>query len=542
MSAPSPVEISEILQNIFSHCDDCDMYRNLLVCQQWSDVGLDMLWYKITDLRPFLELFGELEGKGETYASESYIFAGVPSFVSWERFEKVYQNRIRIISLDSTDIEYRPALSTLSQMRSEGPLLPKLHTLRWYGLSGLGLIEPSVMFMHSGIREFAITQFEDDDDDDDLEDLEADVLVSFCAAISARMPFLSCLHLRVYPLQIYEKSVVALMKRLPNLREILVPPFPDLTQISLGLAEVPQIEIFIISNNFGEPPSSILKQSNPPQRLDLRKLQQMALYCTYPFGTNLLQSISSSQEMRSLTMESHYPEPSNNIRVLISQIATKFSHLTQLHLRYNSHICGTSTGRILGTLLSRPLAKDIIHLKHLIPILSSCPNIIQFDLQSPYPPAIDDHDMETIAKSWPGLEEFSFCHQPGVLLLKREKRLTLKALSHFSRHCPNLSKLQLYIDATSDHIPGVTSLKVKRFAKLRTFNVGPSPIDEHARVAYILAHFCSTETKLSFGSEWGHSDRIDPKINSTWRTAWKAVEPVLPVMTGMQEKIDSLQM
>ncbi|KAF9068314.1 hypothetical protein BDP27DRAFT_1448509 [Rhodocollybia butyracea] len=327
-------------------------------------------------------------------------------------------------------------------MRGEGPLLPKLHTLRWYGLSGLGLIEPSVMFMHSSIRKLVIDQL-----DSEAEELESDTFASYCAAISARMPFLSCLQLGVYPLQIFEKPMVALMKRLPNLREFLVPPFPDLTRISLGLAEVPQME------------SSLMDGGS----------------------------------------------------------------------------------EILDELLSQPLAKDIIHLKHLIPILSSCPNMIHFNLQFPYPPAIDDHDIETIAKSWPGLEEFSFCHQPGVLLLKREKRLTLKALSHFSRHCPNLSKLQLYIDATSGHIPDVTSMKVKRFAKLCMLNVGPSPIDGHAPVAYTLAHLCSTETRLSFGSGWGNSDKIDPEIDSTWRTAWEVVKAVLLWMTKMQQKIESLQ-
>ncbi|KAF9066281.1 hypothetical protein BDP27DRAFT_1365700 [Rhodocollybia butyracea] len=463
----------------------------------------------------FLELFGELKEQ-----NESYRYAKVPSFVSWKRFERVYQNRIRIITLDNPDTAYRRALSTLSQMRGEGPLLPKLHTLRWYGLSGLGLIEPSVMFMHSSIREFVIDQMVYE-----VEDLEPGIFASYCATISARMPFLSCLQIGVYPSQVYEKPIVALMKQLPNLRELLVPPFPDLTQISRGLAEVPQMEIFIISTNFSHLPSSILKHSNPPECVDLRKLQQMVLYCTYVFSTRLLQNISPTAEMRSLTMDSHDPETSDNIRILILQIATKFSHLTLLHLDHKPLVYGR--GRILDTLLSRPLAKDIIHFKHLIPILSGCPKIILFNLQSPYPPAIDDHDIETIAKSWPGLEEFSFCHQPVVLLLKREKRMTLKALSHFSLHCPNLSTLKLYLDATSDHIPDVISGEARRLEKLSMLDVGPSPIDENARVAYTLAHFCSTQTKLSFGNPWGYSDRIDPRINSTWRPEWKAVEAAL---------------
>ncbi|KAF9066278.1 hypothetical protein BDP27DRAFT_1330737 [Rhodocollybia butyracea] len=530
MSAPSPLNILEILYNILSYCNNSAKYRSLLVCQRWSNVGLDLLWYKITDLRPLLKLFGKLKKK-----SGSYKYIKTPSFASWQRFEKVYQNRIRIIAIEDPDTKYRSALSILSKMRGESPFLPKLHTLQWYGLSNLGLVEPSVMFMHDGMREFEIDRCDD-------EVLDQDAFTSYCAAISTRMPFLSDLRLGVSPLQIYQEPIVALMKQLPNLEDLDVPPFPDPTEIFLGLAEVPQMKRFRISSVFIYPPSSMLKLSNSRQCVDLETLHQIDLYCTYPFGTKFLQSISSSKT-KYLTITSHDPETSGNVCIIISLIATKFSFLTSLQLN-NLFLNGRADG-ILDNLLSQPLAKDMIQMGDLLPILNNCRNISWFELQSLYPADIDDKDVEIIAESWPGLTWFSLCYQPGVLLLEREKRLTLKALSHFSRHCPNMSTLQLYIDARSDHIPDVASFEVMRFAKLNNLDLGPSPINEPGPVVYTLAQLCPLETKLWLwtGSGWGskHLDDIDPRIRSTWRTNWNAVKAVLPVMLKMQGKIDSLQ-
>ncbi|KAF9066279.1 hypothetical protein BDP27DRAFT_1330738 [Rhodocollybia butyracea] len=530
MSAPSPLDIPEILNNILSYCNNSAKYRSLLVCQRWSNVGLDLLWYKITDLRPLLELFGDLKKKNGLYK-----YNKTPSSASWQRFERVYRNRTQIIAIDFPDTNYRSALSTLSKMRGEDPFLPKLHTLQWYGLSNLGLVEPSVMFMHDGIREFGI-----DRDDDDV--LDQDAFTSYCAAIGTRMPFLSDLRLGVSPLQIYQEPIVALMKQLPNLEDLDIPPFPDPTEIFLGLAEVPRLKRFRISSVFIYPPSSMLKLSNSRQCVDLETLQKMDMYCTYPFGTKFLQNISSS-EIKYLTITSHDPETSGNVCIIISLIATKFSFLTCLDIGYLSLIRREYS--ILNNLVSQPLAKDMVQIGDLLPILNNCRNITWFRLQSPYPADIDDNDVETIAKSWPGLTWFSLCYQPGVLLLEREKRLTLKALSHFSRHCPNMSTLQLYIDARSDHIPDVTCFEATRFAKLNKLDLGPSPINEPGPVAYTLAQLCPTETKLWLftGDGWGSEDLddIDPRIRSTWRTNWNAVKAVLPVMLKMQGKIDSLQ-
>ena len=75
MPVPRGLQILEVLENILSHCEDETNQQSVLVCKLWSEVALDVLWYKVGDLERFLWLFGELEEEedDETFVSNLYI-------------------------------------------------------------------------------------------------------------------------------------------------------------------------------------------------------------------------------------------------------------------------------------------------------------------------------------------------------------------------------------------------------------------------------------------------------------------------------------
>lgn len=77
-----PVFSSETLDNVLRRCDDKTKNRSVLVCKKWSEVALDLLWYKVENLEHFLKLFGELN---------VVAYEGKTAFVSYfKRFYWLY--------------------------------------------------------------------------------------------------------------------------------------------------------------------------------------------------------------------------------------------------------------------------------------------------------------------------------------------------------------------------------------------------------------------------------------------------------------------
>ncbi|KAJ4469071.1 hypothetical protein C8J55DRAFT_564642 [Lentinula edodes] len=526
MSVPRPLQILEILRNILSHCEDQTNLQNVLVCKSWSEIALDVLWYEVTDLRRFVALFGrETDDRNSTWE-----YVETPSFTSWQRFEKVYQNRIRKLAPRSPDTKYLPALGVISKIRTGSPLLPKLHTLEWFGLSGAGLAEPSVMFMHESVRAFRVDELS--------HTVFTSSFTSWCEAVSTRMPFLDTLTFCVSPSQKCQKLLLALAQRLPNLKNLHIPCFRDPSVMLLGLQDkiAPKLTTFEICSLDNHPPTSVLK--GPPQYPAFNDLQKLTAYCTYSFATQLSRRISS-KSMRDIDVISMDPdlETSENVRGLISQIASSFHTLKSLALTFTR-----LKSCVLDHMPLYPSVDVLVQLQDLYPLLNNCKNITCLELHSPYPPSLDDADIETICRSWPHLETFRLCHQPGRLLPRREKRLTLKALSHFSFHCPDIRTLGLYVDATRRYIPDFTSVELERFQNLKNLEFGPSPIDNPARVAQCLAQLCDFELPtITFGSDWENPDKVSVDINTKWKDKWEAVQGALEVMIEMQEKIDKLE-
>ncbi|KIK58166.1 hypothetical protein GYMLUDRAFT_698421 [Collybiopsis luxurians FD-317 M1] len=332
LSLPRALRVPELLQNIMEECDDRSNQQNVLVCKLWSETGLDLLWYKVTDLKRFLELFGKLKGRcrDADYKIE-FDYAYRPSPASWRRFEKVYQTRIHIFSISYSDNQWIPALKTLATTRSNSAILPGLHTLEWNKVYGLGLGESALMFMHNSVHRFALIQSEPVPNPATLDDF-----TSFCEEVGSRMPFLSTLRLVIESQAEYQAPILALTRQLPNLEHLSIPPFEDPSEIPIGLGDKSLLclEVLPMDQVSKYPFSSTLNISDPSTITLFSCLRELELHCSYDFAITFFQNVTSPGNIQRIALHSNWPETSDAVRNLIQCIAPRASQLTSFVLNF----------------------------------------------------------------------------------------------------------------------------------------------------------------------------------------------------------------
>ncbi|GAW03101.1 hypothetical protein LENED_004795 [Lentinula edodes] len=230
-----PIFPLEILHRISYFCDPPTNAITAVVCKGWSDESLNRLWYQVDDLEQLLSLFGELRAYSRPYQEGHYYLYrdGRPTHKGWLRFQTIYQHRIRILGPITDQDSYLEPLAALAMLRSSGPLLPRLHTLIWENCAfeETRNDERCLMFMNESVRTFKIAG-------DPADDTIIDSLETLFSCTSARMPKLTSLEVDFPPLDEYQLPLLDLVRSLPDLTELIIPPFPDLTVILQGLSSL----------------------------------------------------------------------------------------------------------------------------------------------------------------------------------------------------------------------------------------------------------------------------------------------------------------
>ncbi|KAE9403427.1 hypothetical protein BT96DRAFT_490413 [Gymnopus androsaceus JB14] len=106
------LSIAEILHLISTFCDPPTNAATALVCKQWSEESLNVLWYRVDDLENLLLLFGEMY----TDDTGSYHFEDEIAHDTWHRFQNVYQHRIRSYTFGESSLFHHP----LGSLRGSG--------------------------------------------------------------------------------------------------------------------------------------------------------------------------------------------------------------------------------------------------------------------------------------------------------------------------------------------------------------------------------------------------------------------------------------
>lgn len=175
-----------------------------------------------------------------------------------------------------------------------------------------------------------------------------------------------------------------------------------------------------------------------------------------------------------------------------------------------------------------------------------------------HPVQITQAQVTTLASQWPSLQALYLACEP--VSLTTPSTLTLHALLPFAHHCPDLTELGLFVDASSvadlpDSFSSEPSLvsrtrseagDIVQFKTLSTLCMGVSDIRDEGTVALFLSHICSLGVEMEWGVSWdddigkwsSETAVADNLINeiSERCTKWAAVDQMLPTLTRLRMK------
>ncbi|KAE9393371.1 hypothetical protein BT96DRAFT_1023052 [Gymnopus androsaceus JB14] len=499
--------IPEILHIIFSLCNCPTNAATAVVCKQWSEESLNVLWYRVDELKPLLRLFGELEdvSTGEDF---DYRFKHGLTHKAWLRFQNVYQRRIRILGPIDDAIDFYHCLGSLGRIRSSGPLLPNLRVLDWEIAYDQAQTEAyGEMFMNDTVETLRFLCYLPNP----IKDFE-----SLFSCISLRMPHLTSLELFLYPCIKYQAPLLNLVQDLPNLTELVIPPFSDLSSILKGISDLPT-DTSLSSLHVYEP--------------DCDRNEITPVVRSY-WPPAAFQVFLGPRNLKEIIVASFDPAPAGEVRELISRIAQTCRQIEEVSLSYVN-----TSSELINRLKSSPT--DLVTFDDLQPLMPYT-RITSFILKTACPLSLGDPDIERLAQSWPSLQYLYLSSSPGIIVPKTSQKLSLRCLLHLAIHCPKIDNLYLYLDA--EHVPDDIET-FAAFTRLARLAVGFSPINNSAQVTRFLSQILPPEVSLTQGCnvdqpEWDDTDLISPNISSKWREHWERVAEFLPEISQMRIEVE----
>jgi hypothetical protein len=409
-------------------------------------------------------------------------------------------------------------LGNVATMRPKFEVLPNLHTLEWL-FHDINCMKRVMLFMHQRVRHLVIS----------APPLSYDAKSSFFLNVCGRMPHLHSLDLRAhYAARVIEADVVELLRGLPDLERVIFPEYYFTSTIVSELSRMKHMNSMRYEHGskqgFGEEEdvdsfAPVLEQGAFPMLQGLHinaRLEDVTRFMNTDFSPINIVSLSIDTRIE------HEPEQLHMLLVTLSD---------RCHLL--SELC------ISLVHVSSPLELSPAHqitFDTLRPLLSFC-NLTAFEVFHKYPINITLEEIEELASRWPSLESLCLNEEP---LFMSDFTLDLRALLPFARHCPNLYRLGLFMDATTVKMHPMQELKP--FTALRVLCAGTSLARDPEAVATFLSRICPLGCEIEMGLVWptviGHSYRsLDDDVLSEMQNRsshWQTVHDVLPILIRLQ--------
>ena len=407
----------------------------------------------------------------------------------------------------------------MARTRLRLDILPSLHTLAWKGPLNL-----SVTFMHAGVQTFEIWL---------SNDIVLDSPQPFFQDLAIRMPNIINLNIKSdVAIFHYEADLIDLIHRLPKLRTVTFPQFYITTKIMEALSRIPNLGV-IEFKYFDEQgrgnPGDVIPFTPCVEEGAFPVLWDLSVSATIEEVSRLLGLKFAPTNLTSLYVDSAIIETAASVHGFLCRVADSCQLLNALFLVSSYH-------RDLESNDTDDRYK--ITFNHLKPLLKMG-NLKELEVSHFYSLALKMEDIELLASLWPSLETLVLNNEPVHSL---QSELTMEALLPFASHCPNLTHLGLFVDASRiQTFPHPVTGPVVPFKRLKCLSMGVSIINDDKSVALFLSHVLPSGCSVECGVTWMDDELAPDEVykevlrRCSW---WERVDNLLPVliMLRVEEK------
>ncbi|KDQ59887.1 hypothetical protein JAAARDRAFT_192345 [Jaapia argillacea MUCL 33604] len=470
----------ELLAIIFAFAENkCQTALSARVCKLWSEIALNFLW---RDVEQLSHLFGLLAPVRN--GSAGCIFESIPTLKSWIRFAH-YSHRVRSITYDGTveDIS-GTTFEEVAGTRNTWKILPNLRFIKWVCAHPESLAAP-IMFMHEGVVEFTFTIPECDSHPDGI-----------FKTIAERMPFLEHLDFRSeVPISDCIDLLLDLLRSLLCLKTVSLPDCYMTSEVTEALSKLVHLHKVTFD----------MQELDGGDKYDVSEFQPNISGSDFPALRSLSLSVPLDH-FQAFLNSSFRPALLQDLYVQEITWASKttihdFLHLVSIHCPVLSQLelCTRLPSKFFETSMTPTV--ETISFETIQPVLA-CPNLKTFRITHDYPLDLTEEELEKVARALVKLESVTLNPEPRII--PDSPHPSLNAVLAFLRHCPNIKKISMYIDATTIPSPPLFS-DPSPHPNLKTLWFGLSPIFDPGAVASFLAPYCPTTCELSTYVEFAAS-------------------------------------
>ncbi|THU88632.1 hypothetical protein K435DRAFT_781968 [Dendrothele bispora CBS 962.96] len=523
------LRIPELLRSIFENSDRKDNIQNALVCKQWSDISLDVVWRDVhmRDLPAFFNLLAPVKSRSiarawsrdEIDISYDFEFERDPDVNDWGRFCTRYCPRVRRLLLDYREVRGKNLTRILMYLRFNRPakpLLPKLTELTCHysprHSSYFGPLDSLFVFMHEDLQRISISMHF-------YTKPDASAFFKLLPLQSPNLTHLEFRCARTVSSHSYDEALIECLAGLPSLSTVVLPSIPDGSSIFTGLKSLKRFELCSFNDNGSaaiENPMKHPLQSGAPYGLE-----HLHLTVRYDLATASLLAQSELSDLTSIDICSPLMESPDAIKQLSSAIAKTCPNVERVHLIFNPRSIPDSE-------LNRSLPSSSLPSFSDIRPLLQCNRINDLKFTHFYALAYTSLDQPvSLLRSFPNLKSLVL-NPYGHTSASGKSRLSATVLLKLAEAVPNIECIGMRFTVAT--LPSDQELFTQGnlpyiLRSLQTLDVGRSRLrdGDEVRTAFflsgilprgckILSHSSSTETDPSTLKGWNGVQRLLPQV------------------------------
>lgn len=518
-------EILEIILRYTSRGTDAACVR---VCRTWHEPALDAVWYHVYRLNALLSLLGPMEQTDDgLYVSissgriphiqilihESQTF--IQPHISPERWERFLFYAKRTHSLEYSGFRYGAihpqSLATVAISRPFLHILPNLTHLTWYH----HLEEPattlmlSIPFMSPNLQSIKAHSEWDTNWGDKFP------MRDFLRHIVVRSPHIQHLSLISDGPTSLELDAVLTnsISALYNLKTVLLSDTLLTANVVSVLSTCPHLEAIFQQESQPSPVGNslpVLKNGAFPNLKEIHL--QASLTSVIPF----LRPPFPAAGLRWLSISTLTPESHGTISGFFETVGKYCTNIDGLEL--NAHLANHED-------VQEPLPFAAVE-----PLLA-CKSLSSLSIDTPFFLNIEDTHLALMVSNWPRLRKLHLNPQPWPYP-SHHIRLTFEIFRIFSRHCPDIEHLGVYIQPTIPTEPCGPLPKLQKLA-LGSNTVLYSVED----VAFFLTGV--TPPTCTFAVEYSRTPPPEWVLGSALYESAKCLETAISLVP-MMRKVDVL--